>query len=111
MTRPYLVPVASSSSSMGGLVMPSGTAAAPDTLMLLQELGDSHQGYQPITRLTDRRIEDDLVELVLRGELDPGGVQAGADHPGVLGAASGQPADQLVPARRGEEDKESRWHG
>src|SRR5438874_1095831 len=52
--------------------MPSGTAAAPDTLTLLQELGDSDQGYQPIARLPDRRVQDHLVELVLGGELDPG---------------------------------------
>src|SRR3954447_19064244 len=90
--------------------MPSGTAAAPDTLTLLQELGDSHQGYQPFARFPDRRIEDDLVELVLGGELDPGRIQASADHPRVLGAPPGQPAYQLVPARRGEEDEQRLRH-
>ena len=73
--------------------------------MLLQELGDSDQGYQPIARFPDRRVEDDLVELVFRRELDPGRIQAGADHAGVLGAPPGQPAYQLLPARRGEEDE------
>src|SRR3954470_22827480 len=99
---------------MGGLVMPSGTAAAPDTLvlqkMLPAELGDSDQGYQPIARLPDRRVEDHLVELVLGGELDPGRVEAGADERGVLGAAPGQPPYQLLPARRGEEDEQGRRH-
>ena len=47
--------------------------------MLLQELGDSDQGYQPIARFPDRRVEDDLVELVLGGQLDPCRVEPAAD--------------------------------
>src|SRR3954468_11840158 len=109
MTRPYLESVAASNSSMGGLVMPSGTAAAPDKWELL-ELGDCDQGYQPIARFPDRRVQDHLVELVLSRELDPGRVQPPPQYLGVLGPPPGQPAYQLIPRGRCEEDEQRLRH-
>src|SRR6476469_3006218 len=103
MTSPYLLLVRSSSSSMGGLVMPSGAGATPDTggraphsmaggsgrrgrrrhssswaLLPWHEAGRgrSQQSYQFISRPGDVVIDDHHVEL-------PGGVE--------LGLREGQP--------------------
>src|SRR3954451_5875948 len=113
MTRAYLESVFSSSSSIGGLVIPSGAAAVPAMRAWLlacarrrpagQAPLDRHQGYQARGGLLDRRVDHDLVELALGRQLDPGGGQPALDLGGVLGAPAGEAADQLVERRRGEE--------
>src|SRR3954451_9096345 len=119
MTRAYLLSTLSSSSSIGGLVMPSGLAAVPATPTSFSCVRDRRPGYQSLgahqpdellSRLRDRRVDDRRVELVLGSELDPGGVQARLDHLGRLGAASTQPPLELRPARRGQEDEQAVWH-
>src|SRR5688572_10071395 len=133
MTSPYLLLVRSSSSSIGGLVMPSGAGATPDTggrapssLAAVRgpaqdgpaarSLGGaavpgrsgrrrSQQSYQLVRGPADVVVHDDHVEL-------PGGVelrlrqsQAALLDRGRLGAAAGQPVDQYGPRRWGEEDQ------
>src|SRR3954453_12194150 len=101
MTRAYLLSTLSSSSSIGGLVMPSGLAAVPATPTSFSCVRDRSPGYQSgrlhepdelLSGLLDRRVDDRRVELVLGGELDPGGVEAGLDHLRRLGAPAAQPA-------------------
>src|SRR3954471_1312403 len=105
MTRLYLESVAASSSSIGGLVMPIGLATVPDTqdsqVTVLRS--DLHQGYQPIGCRLDVVVDDDVVELVLRGHLDPGDVEPLADPLGVLGPAAAEPDGEVVERRWGEE--------
>src|SRR3954449_12605036 len=130
MTSPYLLLVRSSSSSMGGLVMPSGAGATPDTggraphsiaggsgrrdrrrpsssgaLLPWHEAGRgrSQQSYQFIGGPGHVVVDDDDVEL-------PGGVELrlGQGQPPLLdrrrlGSPTGQPAHQRGPRRRREE--------
>src|SRR3954452_20054994 len=98
MTSPYLLLVRSSSSSIGGVVMPSGAGATPDTggrapssiaavrgparwRPAARSLGGapvpgrcgrrrSQQAYQLVCGVADVVVHDDHVEL-------PGGVQLG----------------------------------
>src|SRR3954452_2684576 len=120
MTRPYLLLVRSSSSSIGGLVMPSGAGATPDTggraphsiaggsgrrgrrrhsssgaLLPWHEAGRgrSQQSYQFVGAPGHVVVADDDVDL-------PGGVEFGLreGQPALLDrrrlrAATGQPAD------------------
>src|SRR3954447_24070605 len=133
MTSPYLLLVRSSSSSIGGLVMPSGAGATPDTGgrapssiaavrgparwgPAARSLGGaavpgssgrrrSQQAYQLVGGAADVVVHDDHVDL-------PGGVQLGRRegqaallHRGRLRAAAGQPVDQRGPRRRCQEDQ------
>jgi hypothetical protein len=50
-------------------------------------------------------VDQGHVELVLGGELLARVLEPATHQVGVLGAAPGEPADQLVPGRRGEEDQ------
>src|SRR3954454_9251000 len=115
MTKAYLLSTLSSSSSIGGLVMPSGLAAVPATPPSFSCVGDRAPGYQSggphepdelLPRLLDRGVDDRGVELVLGGQLDPRRVQPGLDHLRRLGAAPPRPPFQLVPARRRQEDQQ-----
>src|SRR4051794_36204147 len=119
MTSAYLLSTLSSSSSMGGLVMPSGLAAVPATPTSFSCVRDRAPGYQSggphepdelLARLLDRGVDDRGVELVLGGELDPRCVQPGLDHLRRLRAPPAQPPFQLVPARRRQEDQQSIGH-
>src|SRR4051812_9897651 len=125
MTSAYLLSTLSRSSSMGGLVMPSGLAAVPATpyltsllrrdcptrLAAAHHLGArAHEGDERLRRLLDRRVDENVVELVLGGQLDPGGVEPALDDIGVLGAAAAQPAFELVPRRRLEEHQPGVGH-
>src|SRR5947199_9917336 len=109
MTRAYLLSTLSSSSSIGGLVMPSGEADVPATCSPSglhdcdcgpgYQSGGPHELRESFGHLVDRRVDEGLVELVLRGELDLGGVEPTPDHLGVLGATPPQPALQFLPRR------------
>src|SRR4051812_18374932 len=103
MTRLYLESVAASSSSIGGLVMPIGLATVPDNGGSLKRRSDLHQGYQPVGRRLEIVVDHHDVELVLRGHLDPGQVEPSPHALGVLRAAPGEPASQLVERRWCEE--------
>src|SRR5690242_11552632 len=114
MTSAYLLSTLSSSSSMGGLVMPSGLAAVPATPTSFSCVRDRGPGYQSAGThepdelfggLLDRRVHDRGVELVLGGQLDPGGVEPRLHHVGRLGAPPTKPALQLLPRGRREEDQ------
>src|SRR5690625_4931693 len=96
MTRAYLESAASSSSSIGGSVMPSGWATVPD--MVTSGLGwwggtrgcghaqrssllgrQSHEGDELVGGACHDVVDDDVVELVGGGQLLPCGAQpAGA---------------------------------
>jgi hypothetical protein len=53
--------------------------------------------------LRDARVHQGDVELGLGGQLLPGHGEPPLHDRGVLGAPAGEPADQLVPGRRGQE--------
>src|SRR4051812_33796691 len=119
MTRAYLLSTLSSSSSMGGLVMPSGLAAVPATPTSFSCVRDRRPGYQSLgvhqpdellRRLLDRRVDDRGIELVLGGELDPGGVQAGLDDLWRLSAPAAQATLELLPAGWCQEDEQGVGH-
>src|SRR3954449_9995131 len=132
MTRPYLLLVRSSSSSIGGLVMPSGAGATPDTggraphsitggsgrrgrrrhssswaLLPWHEAGRgrSQQSYQFIGRPGDVVVDDHHAEL-------PGGVEFGLGEGESafldrrrFRSSAGQPADQRRPGGGRQEDQ------
>src|SRR3954464_9030654 len=132
MTRPYLLLVRSSSSSIGGLVMPSGAGATPDTggraphsiaggsgrrdrrrhsssgaLLPWREAGRgrSQQSYQFIGGPGDVVVDDHHVE-------PPGGVELGlrGAEPAFLDRRrfrppARQPADQRGPRGGCQEDE------
>src|ERR1051326_6633419 len=108
-TRRYLLSTTSSRSSMGGLVMPSAVVL-PATMSLPSErrgpLLDRHQPYQLPAHVLDGRVHERDIELTAGFDLGPGRFQPPGDHLGRLGAAPGEPAHELVPRRRGEEDQE-----
>src|SRR5829696_72814 len=95
MTSAYFELVRSSSSSMGGLVMPSGTATVPANWLLLPGPGDRvrYQGYQLLGRTLGRVVDDGHVELRLGRQLDAGLVEPSPPNLLRLGA----PADQPPP--------------
>src|ERR1022692_5022291 len=80
-TRPYLLSTTSSSSSIGGLIIPSSVGPAtgylPDRISVLLLLGrpsrrgrlGRHQGYQLAADVLDRRIDKRDIELSLGGQL------------------------------------------
>src|SRR4051795_2614151 len=132
MTTPYLLLVRSSSSSIGGLVMPSGGGATPDTggrapqsqtaasgagrVSAAPSLvgaappaevgrGRSQQGYQLVGRPGHVVVDDDGIELPRGVQLGLGDGQPALLHLRRLRAAAGQPADQSRPGRRSEEDE------
>src|SRR3954469_2678193 len=114
MTRAYLLSTLSSSSSIGGVVMPSGLAAVPATPYLTssgrtERRGKvqlrlpastrrrrEHEAREGLGSCFHRRVHDDLVELVLGRELDGRGVEPALDHLGVLGAPPSQPPLELL---------------
>src|ERR1017187_8493409 len=121
-TRPYLLSTTSSSSSMGGLIIPSSdgvpaTVCLPDRISVLSlgrrsrpgRLG-RHQGYQLAADVPDGRVNERDIELGPGPQLDLGGFQPPPDHRLRLGLAGGQPAHQLVPGRRRQEDQERSRH-
>src|SRR4051812_16693282 len=69
----------------------------------LKRRSDLHQGYQPVGRRLEIVVDHHDVELVLRGHLDPGQVEPSPHALGVLRAAPGEPASQLVERRWCEE--------
>src|SRR5437868_6736157 len=114
--------------------MPSGTATVRDTRRPSEEVdrngppaatlqagslrscrsagaGQAHQGYQPAPDGPDVVVDQHLVELRPRRELDPRGLEPTRDDVGRFGAAPDQPAYELVPARRLEEDEQRVRHG
>src|SRR4051794_17559182 len=114
MTSAYLLSTLSSSSSMGGLVMPSGLAAVPATPTSFSCVRDRGPGYQSLgphqpdqllSRLLDRRVDDRRVELVLGGELDLSRVQTRLDDLRRLGAPPVQAPLELLP-RGGRQEHE-----
>src|SRR5690625_232502 len=128
MTRAYLESAASSSSSIGGSVMPSGWATVPDmatshgsgrwarpdpgarqrsSLLALQ----SHEGDELVGGTCHDVVDDDVVELLGRGELLPSGLQTPHTLLGALGPAGEEPALQLFEGRRREEDEVGVRHG
>src|SRR5690625_3294520 len=128
MTRAYLESAASSSSSIGGSVMPwgwatvrdmatsrgSGRWARPDpgarqrsSLLALQ----SHEGGELCGGTCHHVVDDDVVELLGRGELLPSGLQPADTLLGALGPAGQEPALQLLEGRRREEDEVGVRHG
>src|SRR6476620_8757451 len=82
--------------------MPIGLATVPDTV-LLSSSDDLHQGYQSIGRRLDVVVDDDVVELVLRSQLDAGDVESFSDLLGGFGPSAAQPDSQVVEGRRREE--------
>src|SRR3712207_1231380 len=133
MTRPYLLLVRSSSSSIGGLVMPSGAGATPDTGgrapssfaavrgparegPAARSLGGaavpgrsgrrrSQQSYQLVRGTADVVVDDHDVELPRGVQLRLRQGQPPLLHRPRLRAAAGQPVDQRGPGRWGEEDQ------
>src|ERR1700761_8925043 len=103
-TRRYLGSAPSSSSSIGGLMMPSATWF-PATFCLPTSGALTHQGYQLMAHVLDGRVDQRDLELVGRGQLLPGGGEPPGQDLGRLGAAAGEPADQFLPGRRGQEDQ------
>src|SRR6266852_4406654 len=98
-TRPYLLSTTSSSSSMGGLMIPSSagvpaTVCLPDRTAkprdgprpprplrrrLISRLG-RHQGYQLSADISDRGVDERDVELTLRSQLRARRFQPLLDH-------------------------------
>src|SRR5829696_2128958 len=105
MTSAYFELVRSSSSSMGGLVMPSGTATVPANWLLLPGPGDRvrYQGYQLLGRTLGRVVDDGHVELRLGRQLDAGLVEPSPPNLLRLGAPADQPPLQLLERRRRQE--------
>src|SRR5579875_3920633 len=107
-TNWYLLSTTSRSSSIGGLMMPSAAPRVwvPATSCLPPLLNGSllHQGYQLAAHVRDGRVDQHDVELVGGGHLLLGDGEPARHHLGRLGAAAGEPAHQLFPGRRGEED-------
>src|SRR5580704_16145978 len=120
MTRPYLLSTTSSRSSMGGLMMPSG-AEVPATLCLPCFGGAARaaslarwglgQGYQLVADVLDGCVDERDVELAARGELDLSCLQPPPDDLGGLGIPAGQPADEFLPGRGGQEHEQRTGHG
>src|SRR6516225_10117581 len=114
-TRRYLLSTTSSRSSMGGLVMPSAvvlpaTGFLPSLRAERREIAprarhalSRHQGYQLPAHVLDGCVHQRDVELPGRREFGLGGREPTGQHLGWLGAAAGEPADQFVPGRRGQE--------
>ena len=73
-----------------------------------READDAHE---LVGRAGDDVVDDDVVELGFRGHLDPRGREAALTLLGPLGAAADEPALELVPARRREEDEPGVGHG
>ena len=106
--------------------MPSGVAMVPDTLWPSDEGARvREQGKRPIDEIrtltpikatssratsSTERVDERHVELRLGRQLDPGGRQPALDRPRRLGAAADEPAHQLVPARRRQEDQQRLGH-
>src|SRR3954471_895280 len=119
MTRAYLLSTLSSSSSMGGVVMPSGLAAVPATPTSFSCVRDRGPGYQSLgphhpdellSGLLDGRVDDRGVELVLGGELDLCGRQPGLDDRRRLGAPPTQATFELLPRRWCQEHEQGVGH-
>src|SRR5918993_204986 len=72
--------------------------------------GSNHQGYQLLGRSVNFVVDDGDVELALRGQLGPRGLEPALPLGLALGAASDEPADELVPGRRLEEDEQRLRH-
>src|ERR1700691_4202304 len=125
MTKAYLLSTLSSNSSIGGLVMPSGRAAVPDTQCLIS--GRNEQGSRlpvsaPATpksglrvghqlddlrgRIRYRASDDDRVELIHGAQLHAGYIQAPRDELGILSATPAKPALELLPRRRLQEHQQ-----
>src|SRR6185437_7950297 len=107
-TSAYLDWVRSSSSSIGGLVMPSGADKIPDTVQTFfvdDESSDPEiwglaavgldQSYQFRGCALDIVVDDDGVELVLGSEFDLGLAQSGGQLGRILGSTTAQTPFQL----------------
>src|SRR3954471_11504598 len=134
MTRAYLLSAATSRSSIGGLVMPSGDATVPATQCSssvglgearpASALGgapsaaghaerawhESHALYEVVGGLVDVGVDDGHVELLLGRQLEPGVVEAALTLLGGLGPPADQPAHELLPRGRGQEDEQGARH-
>src|SRR6478609_237193 len=113
MTSAYLEAARSSRRSIGGSVMPMGSATVPDTVAPVVEgggdcrsvysRGQTHQRDQLVRGAPDVVVDHHVVELGLGRHLDLGGREPPRALLRVLRAAADEPADQLLHRRRGEE--------
>src|SRR6478735_4549354 len=104
MTSAYLESARSSRRSIGGSVMPMGSATVPDTVAPVSRKGgdcrsvyrdrQAHQGDQLVRGAPHVVVDDDVVELGLRRHLHLGGREPARALLGVLGAAAHQAAHQ-----------------
>src|SRR5580704_1254042 len=79
-------------------VLPSTGGLGGEKLLTLID-----QGYQLAAYVLDGCVHQRYLALIGRREFFPGGRQPAFQHLGGLGAASGEPAHQLVPGGRGQE--------
>ena len=105
----------SSSSSMGGLVMPSGLATCLARDALQSDVGCSlwaqtQQDYQLVARLLDDSLTTTASNSAAAASSTSARSSRAARDVRRLGAAAGQPAHQLLPRRRREEHAERVGH-
>src|SRR5690554_1268275 len=116
MTSWYFESTRSRSSSIGGSMMPGyfstmgnpvvrGRSAVLGCAGSLRAVRHIHQCYDLSRGLGDVAVDDEPVELPLGREFDPRGVETGLLLLRRLGAAADEPMDEVLPARRGEEDE------
>src|SRR5690606_679016 len=120
MTSAYFESAFSSSSSIGGSVMPCGAATVPAKGCLRMTFFMDRRASLPVAPPDDPDelvrgaldvvVDDHVVELVGRGELDARGVEPALTLLGPLRAAPYEPAHELVPAGRGEEHEPRLGH-
>src|SRR5882757_11256554 len=82
------------------------TGWLPDKFSSFQRWrGLSNQLYQLIGRLPNGGVHDRDVELLLGRQLKSSRLESALPFFGRFGPPADQPADQFVPARRGQEDE------
>src|SRR5690554_338549 len=106
---------------MGGSVMPCGAATVPAKGCLRGCNSSDQRASLPVLARDDPHelvrgardvvVHDHVVELVGRGELDASRLEPTLALLGTLGAAAHEPADELVPAGRGEKHEAGVGHG